>query len=84
MLEEYPLIHAPVVLQRLQENGFDGRITIVRDYLREKREKALKNRQAFIRFESAPGRQRQIDWGHFDTLTYGTAKRKLYALSECL
>ena len=80
-LEEYPLIQAPVVLQRLQEKGFDGQITIVRDYLRKRREKALKNRQVFIRFESAPGVQMQIDWGHFDTLTYGTTKRKLYALA---
>jgi len=80
-LEEYPLIQAPVVLQRLQEKGFDGRITIVRDYLRKQREKALKNRQAFIRFESAPGKQMQIDWGHFDALPYGATKRKLYALA---
>jgi transposase len=81
LLSEYPLIQAPVVLQRIQERGFDGRITIVRDYLRKRREKALKNRQAFIRFESAPGKQMQIDWGHFDALTYGAAKRKLYALA---
>ena len=62
-LEEYPLIQAPVVLQRLRERGFDGQITIVRDYLRKRREKALKSRQVFIRFESAPGVQMQIDWG---------------------
>jgi transposase len=80
-LEEYPLIQTPVVLQRLREKGFDGQITIVRDYLRKRREKALKNRQVFIRFESAPGVQMQIDWGHFDTLTYGATKRKLYALA---
>ena len=81
LLEEYPFIQAPVVLQRLQENGFDGQITIVRDYLRKRREKVLKNRQVFIRFESAPGRQMQVDWGHFDTLSYGATKRKLYALA---
>ena len=80
-LEEYPLIQAPVVLQRLQEKGFDGRITIVRDYLRKQREMVLKNRQPFIRFESPPGQQMQIDWGHFDSLDYGTTKRKLYALA---
>ena len=81
LLEEYPFIQAPVVLQRLQENGFDGQITIVRDYLRKRREKVLKNRQVFIRFESAPGRQMQVDWGHFDALSYGATKRKLYALA---
>ena len=80
-LEEYPLMHAPVILQRIQEKGFDGRITIVRDYLRKHREKTLKNRQVFIRFESAPGKQMQIDWGHFDALPYGVTKRKLYALA---
>jgi transposase len=78
LLEEYPLIQAPVVLQRLQEKGFDGRITIVRDHLRKRREKVLKNRQVFIRFESAPGRQMQVD---FDALSYGATKRKLYALA---
>ena len=80
-LEEYPLMQAPVILQRIQEKGFDGRITIVRDYLRKHREKALKNRQVFIRFESAPGKQMQIDWGHFDALPYGVTTRKLYALA---
>ena len=32
-LEEDKEVKAPVVLQRLHENGFDGQITIVRDYL---------------------------------------------------
>jgi transposase len=81
LLKEYPLIQAPVVFQRLLAKGFDGRITILRDYLRKQRENVSRNRQAFIRFESAPGRQMQIDWGHFDTLTYGATKRKLYALA---
>ena len=61
LLSEYPFIQSPVVLQRLQEKGFDGKGTIVRDYLRKQREKTLKNRQVFIRFESAPGKQMQID-----------------------
>jgi transposase len=84
MLEDFlrqdPDVHAPVVLQRLQAAGFDGKITIVRDYLREKR-KSSKAPQAFIRFESPPGKQIQIDWGHFDSLSYGNAKRKLYVMS---
>jgi hypothetical protein len=39
------------------------------------------NRQAFIRFESEPGEQIQIDWGHFPGLSYGESCRKLYALA---
>jgi transposase len=81
LLAEYPLMHAPVLLQRIQEKGFDGQITIVRDHLRKRREKVLNNRQVFIRFESASGKQMQVDWGHFDALCYGATKRKLYALA---
>jgi transposase len=82
-LEQYPNVHAPVVLQRLQKEGFTGRITIVRGYLHKRRMDLgrIKNGRAFIRFESAPGEQLQIDWGHFGSLTYGTTKRKLYALA---
>lgn len=83
-LKEDPNVNAPVVLQRLQDHGFDGKITILRDHLYRKRGQ-LKNREPFIRFESPPGKQVQIDWGHFGSLTYGTGKRKLYALAvtEC-
>jgi transposase len=79
-LEQDPLVKAPVVLQRLQSQGFDGKITIVRDYLQNVRGK-MKHREPFIRFESPPGKQMQIDWGHFGHLSYGQDKRRLYALA---
>jgi transposase len=83
-LEKDPDVKAPVVLQRLKEHGFEGKITIVRDYLQKLRGQK-KYRQAFIRFESPPGQQMQIDWGHFGSLPYGDTLRKLYALAviEC-
>lgn len=83
-LESDPYVKATVVLQRLCEKGFDGEISIVRDCLRKKRGK-INNREAFIRFESSPGKQMQIDWGHFGSLTYGNTRRKLYAMAvvEC-
>jgi predicted DNA-binding protein (MmcQ/YjbR family) len=65
------------VLQQLE--GFTGKITIVRDYLRQLRGKR-KQRIAYARFESAPGEQMQVDWGHFGSLEYGDTRRKLYAL----
>ncbi len=83
-LQEQPDVRAPVVLQRLRDKGFDGQITIVRDCLRQKRNN-LNKPQAFIRFESLPGEQIQVDWGHFGSLAYGNTKRKLYAMimTEC-
>jgi len=83
-LEQEPEVKAPVVLQRIQTKGFDGGITIVREYIQRKRE-SLKKREPFIRFESLPGQQMQIDWGHFGSLSYKDTRRKLYALAvtEC-
>lgn len=78
-LDKYPTIKAPVILDLIKEKGFDGKITIVRQYLRHLR--GSRDKQAFIRFESRPGRQMQIDWGHFGSLAYGSSSRKLYALA---
>lgn len=78
LLEQDPHVHATVILQRLQKEGFDGKITILRDYLRTKRRK---NPKAFIRFESDPGHQCQIDWGHFGSIDYDGTRRKLYCMA---
>jgi transposase len=80
MVEQCPDVKAPVVMQRIQDAGFDGGVTIVRAKLRELRGRA-KNREPFVRFESKPGEQVQIDWGHMGTLPYGATRRKLYALA---
>lgn len=80
MLKAYPKIKAPVVLREIRAKGYDGEITLVRVYLRELRRSAV-SRIPYIRFESDPGEQMQIDWGHFNTLEYGSTKRKLYALA---
>jgi transposase len=80
LLEKDPQVKAPVVLQRLQQQGFDGKITIVRDCLRRLRGQQTR-RTPFIRFESRPGQQMQIDWGHFGSLVYAESMRKLYALA---
>jgi transposase len=80
VVNELPRIKAPVVLRLIQKKGFAGEITIVRAYLRELRRTTI-YKKPFIRFESDPGVQMQVDWGHFNFLEYGTTKRKLYALA---
>ena len=84
LLEVAPQASAMVVHQRLAERGFDGGISIIRDYLRRVRPNATP-KTAFLRFESDPGVQCQIDWGHFGSLPYGHTQRKLYccAVVEC-
>ncbi len=73
-----PKVSAAVMRQRLQDQGFDGGITIVRDYLHGVRG-ATKKPQPVMRFESAPGVQCQTDWGHFGAMAYGDTHRKLTA-----
>lgn len=80
MVTQYSKVKAPVVLRQIQDKGFAGEITIVRDYLKHLRHNDY-SKEAFIRFESRPGQQIQIDWGHFGSLTYGKSSRKLYALA---
>lgn len=84
LLEIDPRASAEVIRQRIAAKGFEGGKSIVKDYLRTIRD-IHKKKQPFIRFESAPGEQCQIDWGHFGSITYGNTTRKLYclALIEC-
>jgi transposase len=84
LVEIAPKASAVVIRQRLAAQGFEGGITIVRDYVQGVRD-ATKKRQPVIRFESAPGVQCQTDWGHFGTMTSGDTHRKLYCLAviEC-
>ena len=79
-LETDPTVGAPVILRKIRNKGYSGGITILHEYLKKTRGQA-KNRTAFIRFESDPGEDFQIDWGHFGAIGYGNTKRKLYALA---
>lgn len=83
-LEQDPHASAVVILQRLRGRGFDGGITILKDYLHQVRTESAA-RRAYVRVESPPGDRFEIDWGHFGALDYSGDTRKLYAFSlvEC-
>jgi transposase len=78
-LEKDPKVSAAVLLRKITEQGYTGRLTILSDYLKDRRGRLTK-RKPFLRFESKPGEQMQVDWGHFGSITYGNTQRKLYAL----
>jgi transposase len=63
--------------------GYQGGLTILKNYLRSVRARASK--RAYVRVESLPGERFEIDWGHFGSLDYEGHQRKLYAFSviEC-
>jgi len=57
--------NAVVLLSELRAEGYDGCYSTVKEDLQPKREEA--RGAAVRRFETAPGRQAQVDWGHLGT-----------------
>ena len=72
-LELHPLT-AQQVFQRLNEEGFKGGISIVKDYVRTIRPKP---REAFLTLAFAPGEAAQVDWGEFGSIMVGDTRRRL-------
>jgi transposase len=65
---------AQQIYQRLREVGFDGGITIVKDYVQRIRPRPV---QAFLKLSFLPGEAAQVDWGEYGTITVGATKRRL-------
>ena len=76
-LEEAPY-SAVRILEKLQEHGFGGKNSIVKEYVRGK--KMNLDKKETIRFGTMQGKQGQMDWGFFGNhLVYGDGEwKKLY------
>ncbi len=73
LLEAHPYT-AIQILQRIREQGFDGRYTIVKDYVRKVRPP---KHRAFLTLSFAPGECAQVDWGSFGAVNVGSTRRRL-------
>ena len=65
---------AQQIFQRLQEDGFDGGYTIVKEYVRKVRPRRP---PAFLTLSFAPGECAQVDWGVYGSVAVGETRRKL-------
>src|SRR5499425_1713826 len=74
--------NARVLLRELREHGYSGGYTLVTDWLRPQRESA--HTVAVRRFETPPGKQGQVDWGHLGTLEMNGEERKLWGFTFTL
>jgi transposase len=63
ILDEFPKITGLRLFEKLQDAGFQGKITIVRDRLKKLRPRP--KREPEIRFETEPGVQSQMDWSPY-------------------
>lgn len=74
--------NAQVLYRELRQRGYTGGYTILTDWLRPQRQAARV--VAVRRFETPPGKQGQVDWGHLGSLTMGGQERKLWGFTLTL
>ena len=65
---------AQQIFQRLGEAGFEGGISIVKDYVHRIRPR---HQEAFLKLNFAPGECAQVDWGQWGTIGVGSTRRRL-------
>ena len=58
---ENGIFNCVVILERLQDMGYTGGITIIKDYVKPFR--PARSAPAVRRYETLPGKQAQMDWG---------------------
>jgi len=81
-LEKDNDFQATNILDHIRKIGYSGGYTIVRDLVREIKQE--NNRIAYIRFETEPGRQAQVDFGDFAVVEPDGSESKIYLFSMIL
>jgi transposase len=74
--------NARVLLRELRSRNYTGGYTMLTDWLRPQREAA--GVIAVRRFETPPGKQAQVDWGHLGSLTEGGEEHALWGFAMTL
>lgn len=72
--------NAMVILREIQAEGYTGKITILRDYIRPKR--AVRPSRATVRFETDPGEQMQSDWGEVVVTLAGQPTKVYFIVNQ--
>jgi len=78
---EYPL-SAARIHREIQEQGYAGGYTLVKEYVRKIRPSA--GIPAVLRYETKPGVQAQVDWGECNRIEVDGQLRRLYCFSMIL
>ncbi len=80
-LEKYDLT-ATRIQREIIERGYPGSYTILRQYVQQL--KGAKPRPAFVRFETEPGEQAQMDWSDFGWVEFDGQRRRLWCFAMVL
>src|SRR2546422_3154651 len=74
-LEHYPRLRATRLWAMVRERGYPGSAIQVQRYVRTVRPAA--RTEAYLRLDTLPGEQAQVDWGNFGSLRVGSTTRRL-------
>lgn len=74
--------NAQVLLREIRGRNYTGGCTILKDWLQPQRQSA--GAIAVRRFETPPGKQAQVDWGHLGGLLEHGKERQLWAFTMTL
>ena len=61
----------------IREQGYEGGKSTLKYFVQPYRE--ARRQEATVRFETEPGEQGQVDWGHFGFIQHQGRRRRLYA-----
>lgn len=75
VLDKHPKLRATRLLEMLRPRGYPGGYLPVMRYVRSVRPAA--RAEAFLKLQTLPGEQAQVDWGHFGKIQVGGATRSL-------
>ncbi len=81
-LAEYPELTATRLLMELKERGYAGGPAVIRRFVRKIR--VARSRKAYLRIETEPGEQAQVDWGSFGQMRIGGTTRPLSCFAMVL
>ena len=82
MLEEDPQYRATLLFERLKRSGYEGGYELVKRVVAA--HKADRSRKAYIRFESEPAQQAQVDFGEFVVTLPDGSTQKFYLFAMIL
>ena len=75
ILEEYPKLSGQRIFEKLRDRGYPGGLSTVKNYLMTLRGQKL---EAFVRYETGPGEEAQVDWGYAGLFPFEGHWRKIY------
>ena len=74
LLKSYPSLSAVRIYEEIQKMGYEGGISILRDYLKTIRPP----RKVFLHIQTSPAEEAQVDWAYAGIVDNDTSSHKMY------